>query len=155
MCERNIHQLPLVCSPTGDPASNRRHMPRQRIEPVTFCFARWHPTNCATLVRVRMCTFSVLVRFSLSPCRKMPPTDSLNNSVSHFTYWVGLKVQLFFSIKSKTFFIFTSNYFLDILSMLAISHYWLLVSRGQGCCYTHLSMHKTAQQQRIFWPKCQ
>ena len=43
-----------------------------------------------------------------------------------------------FSCKIKDmFFIFTNNFIdLDILSMLAISSYWLLLGRGQGCCYT-------------------
>ena len=47
------------------------------------------------------------------------------------------KSLLHFSCKIKEifFFIFTNNFIdLDILSMLAISHYWILVGRGQGCC---------------------
>ena len=40
----------------------------------------------------------------------------------------------FFSKIKETFFIFTNNFVdLDILSMSAISCYWLLVPRGQGC----------------------
>ena len=53
------------------------------------------------------------------------------------------------------FFIFTNNFIdLDILSVLAISHYWLLVGRDPGSS-KHLPMHKTAPQKRIIWPKCQ
>ena len=41
----------------------------------------------------------------------------------------------FFCNLKDPFFIFTNTFIdLDILSMSAISHYWLLVSRGQGCC---------------------
>ena len=39
---------------------------------------------------------------------------------------------LFFCKIKDTFFIFTNNFDLDILSMSAISHYWLLVGRGLG-----------------------
>ena len=41
----------------------------------------------------------------------------------------------FFHKIKDTFSIFTNNFFdLDILNMLAISHYWLLLGRDQGCC---------------------
>ena len=43
----------------------------------------------------------------------------------------------FFCTLKETFFIFTNNFIdLDILSMSAISCYWLLVCRGQGCNQT-------------------
>ena len=49
-------------------------------------------------------------------------------------YWVGQNVRLVFSLKD-TFFIFPNKFIdLDILSMLAISCYWLPVGGGQGCC---------------------
>ena len=50
---------------------------------------------------------------------------------------IGLAKKLFiFFCKTKdTFFIFTNNFMdLDVLSMSAISCYWLLLCRGQGCC---------------------
>ena len=54
-----------------------------------------------------------------------------------------------------TLFIFNHDFIdLDILSMSALSCYWLLVGRGQGAA-KHLPMHKTAPQQRITWPKRQ
>ena len=51
-------------------------------------------------------------------------------------YWVGQNSPFSFFHKIKdTFFIFTNNFIdLDILSMLAVSRYWLLVGRGQECC---------------------
>ena len=53
-------------------------------------------------------------------------------------YWVGQDVPyISFCKRKNTFFTFTNNFIdLDILSMLSIAHYWLLVGRGQGCCYT-------------------
>ena len=60
----------------------------------------------------------------------------------------------FFSLKD-TFFIFTSNFIdLDILSMSAISCYWLLVGRGPGAA-KHLLVHETAPREGIIWPQCQ
>ena len=42
---------------------------------------------------------------------------------------------IFFHEIKGTFSIFTNNFIdLDILSTLAISPYWLLGARGQGCC---------------------
>ena len=55
-------------------------------------------------------------------------------------YWVGQKVHYVFSIKD-TFFTFTNTFIdLDILSMSAISCYWLLVGRDWGAA-KHLPMH--------------
>ena len=52
------------------------------------------------------------------------------------TYWVGQKSPFSFFHKIKyTFFIFTKNFIdLDILSVSAISRYWILVGGGQGGC---------------------
>ena len=48
--------------------------------------------------------------------------------------WPKSLFSLFCKIKD-TFSTFINNFIdLDILSMLAISYYWLLVGRGQGCC---------------------
>ena len=50
----------------------------------------------------------------------------------------------FFCKINNTFFIFTNNFIdLGILSMSPVSHYWLLVGRGQGVA-KHLPMPKTA-----------
>ena len=50
--------------------------------------------------------------------------------------WPKSPFSFFCKIKD-TFFIFTNHFnYLDILSMLAISCYWLLVGRGQGYCLT-------------------
>ena len=48
----------------------------------------------------------------------------------------GPKSLFSFFLKIKhTFFIFTNNFIdLHVLSMLAMSLYWLLGGRGQGCC---------------------
>ena len=47
------------------------------------------------------------------------------------------KSPLSFFCTINTFFIFTNNFIdLDILTMSALSCYWLLVRRGQGCCQT-------------------
>ena len=66
----------------------------------------------------------------------MNRTESRKHSPGFENYWVGQKVRLVFFCKiNDTCFIFTNNFIdLDILSMLAISHSWLLVGRGQGCC---------------------
>ena len=54
----------------------------------------------------------------------------------------------FFHKIKDIFFIFTNNFIdLDILSMSTISHCWLLLVA------THLAMHETPPQQRIFLPK--
>ena len=48
--------------------------------------------------------------------------------------WPKPPFSFFHKIKDTSF-IFTSNFIdLDILSMSAISCYWVLVGRGQGCC---------------------
>ena len=61
----------------------------------------------------------------------------------------------FFCKIKDTVFIFTSNFTdLDILSMSATSHYWLLVGRGQGASQ-HSPVRKSAPQQRMIWLKCQ
>ena len=54
---------------------------------------------------------------------------------SHFIGgWPKSPFSFFCEIKD-IFFIFTDNFIdLDILSISAISHYWLLVGRGQRCC---------------------
>ena len=59
-----------------------------------------------------------------------------------------------FSHKIKdTFFIFTNNFIdLDILSMSAISCYWPLVGRGQGCCLTS-SNAKDSPTAKNYLPK--
>ena len=61
----------------------------------------------------------------------------------------------FFHKIKDALFIFINNFTdLDILSMLAISRYWLLVGRDRGDA-KHLPMHKTAPQQKIICPRCQ
>ena len=48
--------------------------------------------------------------------------------------WPKCPFSFFHKIKD-TFVIFTHNFIdLDIFSVPTISHYWLLVGRGQGCC---------------------
>ena len=64
-------------------------------------------------------------------------------------YWSSAQTNLlacpkspyvFFCKIKDTFFIFTNNFIdFDILSMSAISRYWLPVGRGQGCCETSSS----------------
>ena len=69
---------------------------------------------------------------------EVPPPHSV-----HVLGWPKSPLCFFHKIKD-TFFIFSNNFIdLDILSMSAISHYWLLVGRGQGAA-KHLPMHKTA-----------
>ena len=61
--------------------------------------------------------------------KKKNVTDFLANPVPF-----SLTKSLFGKIRD-TFFIFTNNFiYLDILTMSTVSHYWLLVGRGQGCC---------------------
>ena len=74
---------------------------------------------------------------------------------SHFIGgWPKSPFSFFCEIKD-IFFIFTDNFIdLDILSISAISHYWLLVGRGPGAA-KHLPVHETAPRQRIIWPECQ
>ena len=68
--------------------------------------------------------------------------------------WPKSPVSLFHKIKGA-FFIFTNNFIdLDILNMSTITHYWLLVVEVRSVP-KHLSIHKTAPQQRIIWPKWQ
>ena len=57
----------------------------------------------------------------------------------------------FFCKIRDTFFIYFTD--LDILSVSALSCYWLLVGGGWGAA-KHLPMCKTAPQQRIIWPEC-
>ena len=48
--------------------------------------------------------------------------------------WPKNTLSFFHKIKD-TFSIFTNNFIdLDILSLSALSRYWLLLGRGQGCC---------------------
>ena len=56
---RNIDQLPLVRTLTRDPTCNLGHVPwpGTETEPAIFCFAGWHPTNWATVVRVTVVSF--------------------------------------------------------------------------------------------------
>ena len=78
-------------------------------------------------------------------CHKISPNSCKPYISLFFSFFptrrkiVGWPKSLFsFSRKIKdTVFIFT-NYFidLDILTMLTFSCYWLLVGRGQGCCWT-------------------
>ena len=49
--ERNIDLLPLTCAPTGD---SSRHVPWLGIEPASFHFVGWCPTNWATPVRAHL-----------------------------------------------------------------------------------------------------
>ena len=65
--------------------------------------------------------------------------------------WPKSQFSFFCKIKG-TFFIYTNNFIdLDILSMLAISCYWLLIlwveARGAA---KHLPMHKTAHSKALF-----
>ena len=54
--------------------------------------------------------------------------------ISSFIGWPESPFSFFYQI-NDTFFIFSNNFTdLDILSMSAVSRYWLLVGRGQGCC---------------------
>ena len=61
--------------------------------------------------------------------------------------WPKSPLNLFCKIKG-IFFIFTNNFIdLDILSILAISHCWLLEAKGAA---NHLPMHKSPTAKKLF-----
>ena len=60
------------------------------------------------------------------------------------------------SQKSVTCLIFTSNFIdLGILSVSAVSCYWPLVGRGQGCCSASSHAEDSPTMKIFFWQKCQ
>ena len=72
----------------------------------------------------------------------------------HILGWPKSLVRFVYKVKT-TFFTFTNNFIdLDMLSVSAISCYWVPVVEPRGAA-KHLLMHKAAPQQRLIWPKCQ
>ena len=69
----------------------------------------------------------------LGKCSRAALPNSSTMGAAYVLGWPKSPFSFFCKVKD-TFFIVTNNFIdLDILSMLAISPYWLLVGRGQGC----------------------
>ena len=101
---------------------------------------RWQWILC--LPESQKTSLTSLISCCLAP-QNWPSEQGLHKKEKNTSYdllfslllgWLKCPFRFFYKIKD-TFFIFINNFIdLDILSMSAISHYWLLVGRSQGCC---------------------